>query len=128
MPKSVFDSLGLKNARDTSVILQLADRTTRKPYGFIEDILVKVKSLVFPADFYVLDMTKDTTLEEPLILGRPFMRTANTVISLKEGFITMEVGTQVIKFNVYEVMKHPFEDYSLLGLNAIDMLCDDMID
>ena len=40
----------------------------------------------------------------------------------------MEVGTQVIKFNVYEVMKHPFEDYSLLGLNAIDMLCDDMID
>ena len=60
MPKATYFALGLKNLSETSVVVQLADRSIKKPFGFIEDILVKVRELVFPVDFYVLDMTSDT--------------------------------------------------------------------
>ena len=43
------------NVIPTSMIVQLVNRTTRKPEGLLEDILVKVKDLITPADFYVLD-------------------------------------------------------------------------
>ena len=56
-----------------------------------------------------------------LILGRPFLRTANTMIYMKDGIIKMEFSGQEIQFNMYEMMKHPHEDYSLLGLNMIDL-------
>ena len=58
------------------MVIQLADRSIKKPFGFIEDILVRVRELVFPVDFYVLDMTSDTSMDDSLILGRPFMKTA----------------------------------------------------
>ena len=128
MPKTIFASLRLKHISSTNEVLQLADSSIRKSYGFVEDILVKVQRLVFPADFYILDMSKDTKCKEPLILGRPFLRTANAIINLKDGFITMEVGSQVIKLNVFEAMKHPNEDYSPLGVHCIDSLMHVMVD
>ncbi|KAJ8764186.1 hypothetical protein K2173_005114 [Erythroxylum novogranatense] len=122
MPKSVYEALGVKSIKATSVVLQLADRSFRHPVGIIEDILVQVKGLVFPADFYVLDMSTEVVQDTSLILGRPFLRTASTMISMKEGKITMEVGDQRVSFNMYEAMKHPNEDYSLLGVNMIDLI------
>ncbi|KAJ8754246.1 hypothetical protein K2173_002146 [Erythroxylum novogranatense] len=105
MPKSVYEALGVKSIKPTSVVLQLADRSFRHPVRIIEDILVQ-----------------DTSL----ILGRPFLRTASTMISMKEGKITMEVGDQQVSFNMYEAMKqHPHEDYSLLGVNMLDTVVDD---
>lgn len=124
MPKSVYESLGTTLLKPTSVILQLADQTVRYPHGVLEDVLVKVNDLLIPADFYVLDMSKERLSEGALILGRPFMRTANTEIKMKEGSITMSVGDQFVHFNMYETMKHPHEDYSLLDVHFIDDLHD----
>ncbi|KAJ8755397.1 hypothetical protein K2173_019195 [Erythroxylum novogranatense] len=100
---------------------QSKERSFRHPVGIIEDILVQVKGLVFPADFYVLDLSSEVVQDTSLILGQPFLRTASTMISMKEGKITMEVGDQQVSFNMYEAMKHPHEDYSLLGVNMIDL-------
>ncbi|KAJ8763777.1 hypothetical protein K2173_003559 [Erythroxylum novogranatense] len=47
------------------------------------------------------------------------------MISMKEGKITMEVGDQQVSFNIYEAMKHPHEDYSLLGVHMINLAVDD---
>ncbi|XP_028776160.1 uncharacterized protein LOC114732656 [Neltuma alba] len=92
MPKSVYIALGIKAVKPTSVMLQLADRSIRHPDGILEDILVKVKDLVFPADFYVLDVSNELASESTLILGRPFLRTANTIIDMKEGAIPWRLG------------------------------------
>lgn len=102
------------------MIVQLVNRTIRKPEELLEDILVKVKDLIIPIDFYVLNMSHESNLECPIIFGRPFLR-MNTVINMKYGSITMEVGNNVITFNVYKAMRHPFKDYSLLGLSTIDV-------
>ncbi|XP_028761277.1 uncharacterized protein LOC114719874 [Neltuma alba] len=73
------------------MMLQLADRTMRYPYGFLEDILMKAIDLVIPANFYVLDMPNEQGGDGTLILGRPFLRTANTNIDMQNGSITMSL-------------------------------------
>ncbi|XP_028805003.1 uncharacterized protein LOC114759930 [Neltuma alba] len=80
MPISLYTSLGIQTIKSTSMLIKLADRTIRKPKGLLEDVLVNVKDLVIPADFYVLDMDTLPHVQETLVLGRPFLRTTNTVI------------------------------------------------
>ncbi|KAL4283808.1 hypothetical protein GQ457_16G019000 [Hibiscus cannabinus] len=55
MSKSVFQKLGIGEAKPTTVMLQLADHSYVQPEGKIEDILVKVDKFIFPADFLILD-------------------------------------------------------------------------
>jgi hypothetical protein len=56
LPYSVYLQLGLGELKRTSMTLQLADRSMRKPQGIIEDVLIKVDKFYFPVDFIVLDM------------------------------------------------------------------------
>ena len=56
MPKSIYTSLDLRPLQPTGITVQLADWSVVYPEGVIEDVLVKVKDLVFLADFYVLKM------------------------------------------------------------------------
>ncbi|XP_073036575.1 uncharacterized protein [Primulina eburnea] len=71
MPDSIYNHLELGPLIETGIVIQLADRSTVYPRGVIEDVLVKVENLVFPADFYVLDMENDD-LNNQILLGRPF--------------------------------------------------------
>ena len=64
----------------THMTLQLADRSIISPYGVIEDVLVKVNHLIFPADFVVIDIEDDADI--PLILGRPFMSIASCIVDM----------------------------------------------
>ncbi|RDX86194.1 hypothetical protein CR513_32506, partial [Mucuna pruriens] len=49
---------------------QLANRSIVQPLGVLEDVLVHVNELIFPADFYVLDIEDETSgKESTLILG-----------------------------------------------------------
>jgi len=64
----------------TRMTLQLADRSITRPYGVIKDILVRVKHLIFPAGFVVIDIEEDVGI--PLILGRPFMSTVSRVVDM----------------------------------------------
>jgi len=56
--------------KDTPTILELADRSTIKPEGVIEDLIISVESWNYPADFVVLQ-PKIKLGGHPLILGRP---------------------------------------------------------
>ncbi|CAN6712749.1 unnamed protein product [Malus baccata var. baccata] len=77
MPYSVYASMNLGKLKNDGVIIQLADRSNAYPKGVLEDVLVQVDHLIFPADFYVLDMEDSThSPPSPLLLGRPFMKTA----------------------------------------------------
>jgi hypothetical protein len=77
MPLSIFNKLGVGEARPTTVTLQLADRSITYLEGKIEDILVKVDKLIFPADFIILDYEVDKDV--PIILGRPFLATGRAL-------------------------------------------------
>ncbi|XP_068304259.1 uncharacterized protein, partial [Pyrus communis] len=96
MPYSVYLQLGLGDLKATTISLQLADRSVKYPRGIVEDILVQVDKLILPADFVVLDM-EETPIHDrelPILLGRPFMATAKTIIDVQNGLLTMTVQSQ----------------------------------
>ena len=96
MPLSVFTSLHLGPLKSTGVV-QLANRSTVNPAGVLEDVLVRVDKLIFPADLYILDMKDDEGMSSTtIILGRPFMMTARTKIDVHAGSLTMEIGDEKV--------------------------------
>ncbi|KAM1067235.1 hypothetical protein ACFX2B_022302 [Malus domestica] len=91
MPYSIYASMNLGELKNGRVIIQLADRSNAYPKGVLEDVLVQVNHLVFPADFYVLEMEDSNHSSQlPILLGRPFMKTARTKIDVFKGTLTME--------------------------------------
>ncbi|XP_006579192.1 uncharacterized protein [Glycine max] len=80
MRLSMCRRLGELEIMPTRMTLQLADRSITRPYGVIEDVLVRVKHLIFPADFIVMDIEEDANIR--LILGQPFMSTASCVVDM----------------------------------------------
>ncbi|XP_027351112.1 uncharacterized protein LOC113862196 [Abrus precatorius] len=46
------------------VVIQLANRSITNPAGIIEDVLVRVNDLIFPADFYILDMQEGESMKK----------------------------------------------------------------
>ena len=102
------------------MIIQLADRSNAYPKGVLEDVLVQVGELIFPADFYVLDM-EDSPYSTPLpiLLGRPFMKTAQTKIDVAKGELTMEFGGDLIKFKVPEYAKNSNDVRSCFAIDVI---------
>ncbi|XP_042405008.1 uncharacterized protein LOC121995298 [Zingiber officinale] len=126
MLKSVFQSLRIGPLQPTGVVIQLANRSQAHPARVIENVLVKVRELIFPADFYILDMKGDVLANRsPLILGRPFRKTARTKIDVHARTLSMEIGDIVVRFSIFEAMKHPREDHSILSLDISEEL-DDM--
>ena len=107
MPLSIFRRLGLVEARPTTVTLQLADMSLKHPRGAIEDVLVKVDKFIFPANFIVLDMEEDK--EILIILGRPFLSTGRAMIDVQRGKLKLRVQEDEVKFNIFEVVRHPAE-------------------
>ncbi|XP_026459149.1 uncharacterized protein LOC113359784 [Papaver somniferum] len=113
MPASIYESLDLGPLKDIGIIIQLADRSTTYPKGVVEAVLVHINELIFPVDFYVLDMRdEDSPSSIPLLLGRPFMRTARTKIDVLKGTITMEFDGEPISFNIFEAMRYPSDVHS----------------
>ncbi|WVZ15043.1 hypothetical protein V8G54_012609 [Vigna mungo] len=93
MPSSVYKMLHLGELKPTNLIIQLANRSTTQPIGKIEDVLMKVNQLTFPADFYILDMQDGSSMHNStLILGRPLLMTAKAITDIHNGTLTMEFG------------------------------------
>ncbi|CAL8083941.1 unnamed protein product [Prunus armeniaca] len=106
MPLSIARKMGLgEEIKSTSVSLQMVDRSITLPKGMIEDVIVKVDTLVFPADFLVIDM--ETNGNTPIILGRPFLLTGRTLIDVEQGLVVLRVADKSVAINVYKVLLYP---------------------
>ncbi|KAK8584087.1 hypothetical protein V6N12_068337 [Hibiscus sabdariffa] len=99
MPKSVFQKLGIREAKPTTVMLQLADHSFVQPEGKIEDILVQVDKFIFPADFLILDCKADGNA--PIILGRPFLATGRVLLDFGNEELILRVDDQQVKIEVF---------------------------
>ncbi|GJS78228.1 hypothetical protein Tco_0728109 [Tanacetum coccineum] len=96
MPYSTFTNLGLSELAPTELIIELADRTIKRPKGLVENVLVGIGKFVFPIDFIVLDMLED--IKVPLILGRLFLYTSHAKINVFKRKIALRVGNDKIVF------------------------------
>ncbi|RDY04363.1 hypothetical protein CR513_11931, partial [Mucuna pruriens] len=126
MPTSIYRSLNFGDLEPMGMTIQLANRSIVQPVEVLEDVLVQINELIFPTDFYVLDMEdKASGKESTLILGRPFLMTARTKIDVHAGTLSMEFSDTLVQFNIFEAMKHPTEDHSLFGIDMIEELVEE---
>ncbi|XP_070040900.1 uncharacterized protein [Nicotiana tomentosiformis] len=105
MPYFMFKTLGIRQPRPTSMRLQMAYRTMKKPLGIIDDVLVRVDKFILPADFVILDCEVD--YEVPIILGRPFLDTGKDLVDVEAGELTFRVGDEKVAFHVYKSIGQP---------------------
>ncbi|RDX89114.1 hypothetical protein CR513_29192, partial [Mucuna pruriens] len=66
----------------------------------LEDVLVQVSDMIFPVDFYVLDMKDELSSKGPKALC-------------------------MMEYTIFEAMKHPTKNHSVFYLDVIDQLGDD---
>ena len=100
MTREVLLRISIIGLRDTLTILQLVDNSTVKPDYMIEDIIVTLDSLDFPLDFVVLS-PRGTLGGYPLILGRPWLATADACIACQLGKMTISDGVKTKKLTLY---------------------------
>ncbi|GKF33599.1 reverse transcriptase domain-containing protein [Tanacetum coccineum] len=105
--------------------LELATRTIVVPEGIAEDVFVQVGKFTFPVNFVVVDYEVDPRV--PLILGRPFLRTAHALVNVHGEKLTLRVGDEELVFNVKSASKHPqeFSDKSIHKIDILDTTCND---
>ncbi|GKB76872.1 ribonuclease H-like domain, reverse transcriptase, RNA-dependent DNA polymerase [Tanacetum coccineum] len=114
MPYSTFINLDLGELVPTKLIIELADRTIKRPKGIAENVLVGIDKFVFPVDFVVLDMPGD--IKVLLILGRPFLSTAHAKIDVFKRKITLRVGGDQIVFKSDKPTSNIIKRVFALGL------------
>ncbi|GJZ69801.1 putative reverse transcriptase domain-containing protein, partial [Tanacetum coccineum] len=120
MPLLTYLNLGLGELVHTKLTVELADKTVKYPKGIVENILVGIGKFVFPVDFIILDMPED--IKVPLILGRPFLSTAQAKIDVYKRKITLRVGDDKIIFKSVKPAK------TLVLNRSLDPLSGDYIE
>ncbi|XP_070050904.1 uncharacterized protein [Nicotiana tomentosiformis] len=123
MPLTIYKRLGIGRARPTSMLLQLANRTVKRPSGILDDVLVQVGKFVFPADFVILDCRVDE--EIPIILGRPFLATGRVLINCETGELKMRLNDEEITFNVQKSMRRPSDFANCSLIEAVDVILEE---
>ncbi|GJV01322.1 reverse transcriptase domain-containing protein [Tanacetum coccineum] len=124
MPPSIWRKLSLTELTPTQMILELADRSTTRPTDNAEDVFVRVGKFHFLADFVVVDYVVDPRV--PLILGRPFLRTARALIDVYGEELTLRVSDEAITFKVGNTSRYSYNDAeSINRIDVIDVACEE---
>ncbi|GJY71159.1 reverse transcriptase domain-containing protein, partial [Tanacetum coccineum] len=106
MPLFVWKKLGLPELISTRMTLELANRAICTSDRIARDVFVPIGKFRFPADFVIVDYERDPRV--PLILGRPFLRTAHALIDVHEEEMILHDGDDILILN----MRHDTSSYS----------------
>jgi hypothetical protein len=129
LPYSVYIQLGLGELKSTSITLQLADRSIKKPRGIIEDVLIKVDKFYYTVDFVILDTEPAVNIElqVPIILGHPFLATANALINCRTGVMKLSFGNMTVELNILDINRQPFEYEEVISTCMIEELIEETV-
>ncbi|GJU55728.1 reverse transcriptase domain-containing protein [Tanacetum coccineum] len=122
LPHSIYKKLELKALTPTRMTLELANRSITHPMGIAEDVVVRVDGFTFLADFMVVNFEPDPRV--PIILGRPFLRTAKALIDLYEEKLTLRVGKDELVYYADKSEKNK-ENNFVHAISIIDFSKDD---
>nr|GEU38766.1 hypothetical protein [Tanacetum cinerariifolium] len=105
----------------------LPKKSFQYPAGIAKNMLVEVGKFTFPAYFVILKMEEDSKV--PLILGRPFLHTADVVLRVKHKQLNLRVRTERMIFNIDSAMKHSYSnDDTCFGIDVIDEILEEDFD
>nr|GFA03423.1 hypothetical protein [Tanacetum cinerariifolium] len=113
MPLSVWKKLGLPDLILTQMTLELANRAICTPDGIARDVFVPVGKFTFLADFVIVDYESDPRV--PLILGRPFLRTARALIDVHGEEIIIRDGDESTTFSANSLLEEFADELALIS-------------
>ncbi|GKB02943.1 reverse transcriptase domain-containing protein [Tanacetum coccineum] len=122
LPHSIYKQLGLGALKLTRMTLELANRSVTHLMGIAEDVVVKVDGFTFLADFVVVNFEPDPRV--PIILGRPFLRTAKALIDLYDEKLTLRVGSDELVFYAEKSKKSKNKQFAH-AISVIDFSKDE---
>nr|GFA15022.1 reverse transcriptase domain-containing protein [Tanacetum cinerariifolium] len=128
MPLSIWKKLGLPDLIPTRMTMELANRAIYTPDGIARDVFVPVGKFTFLADFVVVDYESDHRV--PLILGRPFLRTARALIDVHgEEMILCDEDERLtlnMKHDTASYSNHPYRE-SINLINIFNIPSEDCL-
>ena len=130
LPYSVYMDLGLGELEPTNITLQLVVRGVKIPRGIVKDVLVQVDKFYFPVDFVVLDTQPvvNQGTQFSVILGRPFLATANAIIHCRGGLMTLSFGNMTVNLNIFNVIKGIRDEEDMCEVNMVDYVVHKYLD
>ncbi|XP_020963449.1 uncharacterized protein LOC110265038 [Arachis ipaensis] len=96
IPSSVMKKLGIQEAQATRITLQMNDQSLRQAHEPVENVLVKVGELCFPAGF---DMGEDAN--DSIILGTSLLATKRALIDVEQGKKALRLHEVWMVFEVF---------------------------
>ncbi|GKF56559.1 reverse transcriptase domain-containing protein, partial [Tanacetum coccineum] len=94
----VWKKLSLPELISTQMTLELANREICTLVGIARDVFVPVRKFTFPDDFVIVDYESNPCV--PLILGRPFLRTAHASIDVHGEEMILHDGDERLILNM----------------------------
>ena len=76
----------------------MADRTVKRHIRILHDVLVKVESSIFLANFVILDCEVD--FEVPIIIGWPFLSTGRALVDMEKGQMKFMINNKQATFGL----------------------------
>ncbi|XP_070017075.1 uncharacterized protein [Nicotiana sylvestris] len=95
MPLAIYKRLGIRRARPTYMLLQLADRTVKRPSGILDDVLIQVVLSYWRA-----------------------------LIDCETVELKMRLNDEHITFNVQKSMRRPTEFANCSLINVVDLIVE----
>ena len=106
--------------KPTATRLLMDDRIVKKPIRILHDVLVKVESFIFLADFVILDC--EVNFEVPIILGRQFLATGRAYVDMEKGHMKFQFNNEEATFNICRSMRQSGELQSVSAISYKDKM------
>ncbi|GJU05026.1 reverse transcriptase domain-containing protein [Tanacetum coccineum] len=107
--------------------IRLVNHTYKYPMGVAKNMLVQFGKFVFPIDFVILQIEEDDRV--PLILGRPFLHTADAIIRVKNKELNLGIREDRETFHIDKAMQHShMNDDTCFRMDVVDEITDDQFD
>ena len=90
----------------------MADKSTAIHIGICEDVPIVVANVTILTDFVILEMHEDDNMS--IILGRPFLTTAGTVIDCNKSKVTFHINGNE------HTMHFPKKQFQVNGIHIIE--------
>ncbi|QHN86441.1 Retrotransposon gag protein [Arachis hypogaea] len=100
IPLSVIKKLGIQEAQPTKISLEMADKSLKRAYELVENVLVKVEDFYLPTDFVILDTGKEK--DDSIILRRPFLPTGRALIDVERGELVLRMHEDYMLFKIFK--------------------------
>ncbi|XP_042055854.1 uncharacterized protein LOC121800317 [Salvia splendens] len=115
LPYLIYKKLGEAKLVDMDIMIQVADRSCIHPEGILEDVIVKT--------------TEPAARESSgVLLGRPFLSTASTIIDVCNGTIGLDFNGEQFTFNVDEAMKRPADSENVYSVDVTGPLVHEFLE